>query len=80
MIGHINGTIFNDYAKIDELYVLEDYQRQGYGISLFLSLINILKNKGVEYIYLVTNLDDSAKDLYIKYGFRLLEGFYQYLF
>ncbi len=77
-IGHLNVHIQNDRAKIDEFYVKEDYQKQGYGTALMSFMIETLKRKKIEEVYLVTDLADTAKELYVKYGFKLTGTFKEY--
>lgn len=78
VIGHFNAFIDGNIAKVDEFYVQETYQKQGFGTSLMAYMLNELKSRGIEAIYLVTNLEDTAKDLYVKYGFKQVGQFKQY--
>jgi ribosomal protein S18 acetylase RimI-like enzyme len=76
VIGHINCYIENNHAKIDEFYITETYQKQGFGSALMAHMINYLKSKQVTEVYLVTDLEDTAKSLYERWGFQLVSTFY----
>ena len=78
VIGHINTFIDGNTAKIDEFYVIEDYQKKGFGSALMFQIIDLLKTNKVENVYLVTDLEDTAKQLYERYGFKLVGTYKQY--
>ncbi len=63
----LNGTT----AKIEDFDILEAYQRKGFGTSMLKYLIKRAKEQGSELIYLITDHDDTAKDMYAKCGFKL---------
>lgn len=77
-IGHLNAHIQGIRAKIDEFYVIDAYQKQGYGTALMSFMLNHLSLKGVEEVYLVTDLADTAQALYVKYGFKMVGTFKEY--
>ena len=78
IIGHLNAFVSHEMAKIDEFYVKNEYQRRGYGTAMMDYMIKLLKKREVKEVYLVTDLGDTAKDLYVKYGFILKGQFEQY--
>jgi len=78
IIGHINAYIQGSVAKIDEYYVKEDYQKQGFGTALMSNMIDKLKKQSVKEVYLVTDLEDTAKDLYVRMGYKHVGTFKQY--
>lgn len=78
IIGHINAFIEGSHAKIDEFYVAKSYQKKGYGTALMAKMIEILKEKQMTDVYLVTNLEDTAQTLYERYGFTLTGHYLQY--
>lgn len=78
VVGNLNAFIDGKYAKIDEFYVKEKFQRQGIGSALMSYMINLLKNKGVTDVYLVTNLSDTAKNLYKRMGYIQKGSYVQY--
>ncbi|MFU8786030.1 MAG: GNAT family N-acetyltransferase [Candidatus Izemoplasmataceae bacterium] len=78
IIGHINAFMDGSYAKIDEFYVLDAYQKQGYGTALMSKMIEHLREKQITEVYLVTNLADTAQKLYERYGFNLVGTYVQH--
>ncbi|MGL5329614.1 MAG: GNAT family N-acetyltransferase [Peptostreptococcaceae bacterium] len=69
VIGNCDLFIHNKIAKIEDFAVIPKHQRKGYGTIILKSLIDIAINKGCEKIYLLTDEDDSAKEMYSKLGF-----------
>jgi len=72
--GFAEFKIVEDEADLQMIVLKKEYQKKGYG-KLFLSkLINELKEKGIEYIYLeVSEKNESAFNLYKKLGFKELD-------
>ena len=77
-IGYDNGEavgnceLFIDnqgIAKIEDFSVASAKQRQGYGSAILKYIIDTALNSGASTIYLVTNEDDTAKEMYLKFGF-----------
>lgn len=68
-IGSCELFINGDVAKIEEFTVLDDYQRKGFGTSILKHLLEQAYKQGVQTAYLVTDSDDTAKDMYAKCGF-----------
>ncbi|MGL6198587.1 MAG: GNAT family N-acetyltransferase [Lachnospiraceae bacterium] len=68
-VGSCDLFISKDVAKIEDFVVSPMKQRQGYGTIILKTLIEIALNSGVSTIYLVADEDDTAKDMYLKYGF-----------
>lgn len=77
MIGHINVYYYEEIAKIDDFYVLEPYQRQGFGISMLSNIIDILKERHVEYVYLITNELEEAKFMYQSIGMTKVSFYHE---
>lgn len=75
VIGTLNYCINNDMAKLDDFVVAEDFQKKGYGSKLMHDVIEYLKTLGINEVYLVTNLSDTAKDLYQKVGFKYVSKY-----
>ena len=57
-------------AKIEDFDVLPKYQRKGYGSALLKEIICIALEQNARIIYLVTDEDDTAKEMYLKIGFE----------
>lgn len=68
-VGNCDLFIHNGAAKIEDFAVNPKYQRRGFGTAILKCLIQIALDKGCELIYLVTDEDDTAKDMYKKLGF-----------
>jgi spore maturation protein CgeE len=75
IVGCINAMWIKDQAKIDDFSVLPSYQRKGVGSQLMIKVLETLKEKGVSEVYLVTELDDTPKLMYQKWGFQYVGEF-----
>jgi len=80
IIGRCDMLIYEDTAKIEDFYVSPQKQRKGYGTAILKKLIEIAKNKNVSIIYLVTDEDDTAKEMYTKIGFSKIYELPELLF
>ncbi|ASB88812.1 GNAT family N-acetyltransferase [Bacillus sonorensis] len=70
-------------SKIEEVAVLEPYQRKGYGTKLLREMLAASKRAGMKSSYLVTSGSDKAKWFYEKLGFQKeyhLTTIFKYLF
>ncbi|MCY8372949.1 GNAT family N-acetyltransferase [Bacillus haynesii] len=70
-------------AKIEEVAILEPYQRKGYGSGLIKQMLTAAKQSGMESCYLVTTGSDQVKTFYEKLGFKQeekLTTIFKYLF
>ena len=62
-------------AYLAELYVVPDRRGQGYGRELITQALRTARERGADYIFLVTSEDDHlAQRLYEAAGFRRTEG------
>jgi spore maturation protein CgeE len=69
-IGNCELMLSNDIAKIEDFDILKKYQRKRFGTSLLKHLLKEAKANGVKIVYLITDSDDTAKDMYKKCGFK----------
>jgi spore maturation protein CgeE len=69
VMGTCDLFIDNGIAKIEDFSVVPKYQRQGYGTTILRFLIDLALNENCHTIYLVTDEDDTAKEMYQKIGF-----------
>jgi len=60
----INGLI----GKIEDFDILKDYQRKGLGTTVLKTLIKRAEDLGAKKVYLITDHDDTAKEMYKKCG------------
>ena len=68
IIGYIYIIIDNNKAKIDALYVNEDYRNQGIATKLINDSISYLKEKNIKQISInVLSNNIKAKSIYLKY-------------
>ena len=78
LIGIADAYIFMDSAYIENYSILEEYRNKGYGRSLFMGMVNKLKNKGIYDIFLDVDLSDTPKEMYLKWGFMYVLDYYNY--
>ncbi len=57
-------------AKLEDFDIYEKYQRMEFGTSVVEYLLNEAKQNNSEIMYLITDSDDTAKDMYTKCGFK----------
>lgn len=70
LIGSCNLFLHENIAKIEDFAVLPVFQRKGYGTSILKELIKISMKENAHTIYLVTDEEDTAKEMYLKIGFQ----------
>ena len=70
VVGNCDLFIYNGVAKIEDFSVIPKYQRKRYGTTILKSLIDIAIKENCKTIYLVTDEDDTAKEMYLKVGFN----------
>jgi len=79
IVGSINATWQQSFAKIDDFTVLEHYRHRGIGSSLMAHAISFLKTQGIKFVYLVTDMNDTPRLMYEKWGYRYLSSCYHYI-
>ena len=62
---------------IEDFDVIPEVQRKGYGTALLRYMSELAFRGRVETVLLVTDMDDTAKDMYIKLGFTYVPGYIQ---
>jgi N-acetylglutamate synthase-like GNAT family acetyltransferase len=77
ILGQIGYHRFDEIGEIDEFYVLDAYQHQGIGKSMFLKTLNHFKQLGVSVVMLVANPKDQAYTIYRKWGFSDVTSLFQ---
>ena len=70
LIGNCDLFVHKGVAKIEDFAVIPKHQRKGYGTTILKELIKIAIKEGVHTIYLVTDEDDTPKEMYQKIGFN----------
>ena len=76
IIGFINAYIENDICDLEDFFILDEYQRKGYGSNLFKYALDFCKNKGCNIVTLVADDLDTPKEMYKKWGLIEIEKTY----
>jgi spore maturation protein CgeE len=66
LVGHCDLYINNDVAKIEDLDVAPEMQYKGFGTTILKEMASIARTRGAQIIYLITDDDDTAKEMYKK--------------
>lgn len=69
-VGNCEFMYMNEMAKIEDFDILQKYQRKGFGTSVIKHLLNEASEKKVDIVYLITDNEDTAKEMYKKCGFK----------
>jgi len=56
-------------AKIEDFDILKQYQRKGFGTYVLKELLKLAYSFGVECVFVLTDSEDTAKEMYGKCGF-----------
>ena len=62
----------NHLFKLNKLYVLPEIQKSGAGKALLQEVIQYAKQNNAKELQLQVNRNNSAKDFYLKHGFKIL--------
>ena len=68
-VGNCDLFIHNATAKIENFAILPPYQRQGFGTAVLCHLISHALQQNAALVYLETDEDGTAKEMYEKCGF-----------
>ncbi|MBW9156194.1 GNAT family N-acetyltransferase [Clostridium tagluense] len=68
-IGNCELFFNKKTAKIEDFDILEKYQRKGFGTSVLKELLKRSSDFGAETVYVLTDSEDTAKEMYKKCGF-----------
>lgn len=68
-IGNCELMIHNNIAKIEDFDIIKEYQRRGFGTSVLKYLLKEANDSEVYICYLITDSNDTAKEMYKKNGF-----------
>ena len=79
-IGKCDLFIHDEIAKIEDFGVNPCYQHQGFGTAILKSMIETAIQQNCQLIYLVTDEEDTAKDMYQKLGFHKIAQRTDYFF
>lgn len=79
-VGSCELYLHDGAAKIEDFTVLPQEWRKGYGTSILQHLICLARRKKAQVIYLVTDEEDTVKDMYRKFGFEKVHEMTDMLF
>lgn len=68
-VGHADLFISDGVAKIEDVDIAPDRQRKGFGTTMLKAMIELAWSRGAETVYLITDHDDTAREMYEKTGF-----------
>jgi len=71
-VGNCELLFGESIAKIEDFDILSMHQRKGYGTCFVRNLLMKCLEKQIPYAYLVTDRDDTAKEMYEKIGMSLV--------
>lgn len=77
LVASCDAFTNNGTAKIEDFYVLPKFQKMGFGTTLLKNAVRRVTNEGIEIIYLDTDEEDTAKDMYRKLGFSKVGEYYK---
>lgn len=76
VIGMLNTFVDGNIAKVDDFVIRDDMQKQGFGSALMRKMVEMLKNKDVRFIYLVTSQNDTPKNMYQSWNLNFISEYY----
>ncbi|MBN2796812.1 MAG: GNAT family N-acetyltransferase [Clostridia bacterium] len=71
IIGGISASMYWEMIYLDEFFIKAEYRKKGIGRKLLNQLIDIAKEKHVNFICLQT-FSFQARDFYLKFGFKII--------
>jgi spore maturation protein CgeE len=79
-IGNCEYLYSNGIVKIEDFDIITEYQRKGFGSYVLKKLLENAAEESVEYAYLITDSNDTAKEMYKKCGFQKIGSRTELLF
>lgn len=70
-IGNVEYAPYNSVVKIEDFGILSEYQKQGFGSNTIKELCSRAEKEGKEFVYVITDEEDSAKEMYKKCGMEI---------
>lgn len=71
-VGNCEAFINDSLMKIEDFDILEMHQKKGYGSHMLRNMLEMGLAKQVDFAYVVTDHDDTAKHMYEKCGFDFI--------
>jgi ribosomal protein S18 acetylase RimI-like enzyme len=66
-------------AQIEDVGTLHEHRERGYASAVVLAAIDVARNDGAEFVFLVADLEDWPKELYRRLGFDELGYFVKFI-
>lgn len=79
-VGKADLFIQDGVAMIEDFDVVSSCRRMGYGTTILRRLVDIAVEQGADTIFMVTDMADTAKEMYEKLGFAYAPGRIQLFF
>ena len=73
-VGKADLLVHEGVAMIEDFDVHPSVQRQGFGTAILRELVKQALHQGAKTVFMVTDADDTAKDMYTKLGFKQIPG------
>lgn len=73
-VGKADLYVQDGVAMIEDFDVIAAYQRKGYGTTILKHLVDIAIQRGADTVFMVTDMADTAKEMYEKIGFTHYPG------
>ncbi len=71
-IGNCESFVDEGIMKIEDFDILDVHQRKGFGSHVLYHLLEKAYNDNIPFAYVVTDHDDTAKNMYEKCGFEYI--------
>lgn len=79
-VGNSEMFLNEGLAKIEDFDILENYQRRGIGTHFMRSMLERVSEHKIKNAYVVTDHEDTAKEMYSKLGFEYITSATELLF
>lgn len=71
-VGACEWHLHNELVRMEEFFILEAWQRKGFGTELIRVMMQDAKKRGATHMYVTTYEDDTPKEMYRKLGFEVV--------
>ena len=78
--NQVDSDVLSGQLQNEDFDIIEMYQRKGFGSFVLRTLLKECSENGIEQAYLVTDHDDTAKDMYAKCGFKPVGKSFELMF
>ena len=71
VVGYLFTIIYQQWAELDDFWILPDHQKQGFGSGLLHYVLSQLKQQGIRDVFLMADKNDTPKEMYAKMKFEV---------